>query len=355
MGKKRIGILGCSGSIGRQAVEVIRQNKDKFLLTLLANKSNKAELLKLGKEFPDAKIYFDSEEINFAETYKNCDIVINGIVGLDGLLPTIAVIKSNSQIATANKESIICGGEWIISELKSHNKQIIPVDSEHSTIFQCLMGEQSFEKIILTASGGAFRDFSYENLKNAKARDALKHPTWVMGNKITIDCATLMNKGIEIIEARTLFNTKNIDVVIHKESIVHSFVKFSDGNYKACLSSPDMRLPIQFALTYPERATTKIKDLDLFNLNLTFTKPNYQLFPCLEIAMNIENDTQATIMNSANESLVNLYMQEQIGFYDIPKYILKALNKFNNIKIQNLSDILIIDKEVKEYISLDKD
>lgn len=351
--KKRIGILGCSGSIGKQTLDVIRDNSDKFDVTLLANKSDKDCLVNLKMEFPNAETYFDTTEINCSQIYDNCDIVVNGIVGLSGLLPTMAVIKSKSKLASANKESIICAGELINKELNLSNKQIIPIDSEHSTIFQCLMGEKSenLDKIILTASGGAFRDFDYETLKKATAKQALNHPTWKMGKKVTIDCATLMNKGMEIIEAKHLFGTKNIDVVIHRESVVHSFVKFKDKNYKACLSSPDMRLPIQFALTYPDRLDIQMKDLDLFNLDLTFRAPNYELFPCLKIAKQIQNDSEATIMNSANDALVTLYQADKIAFYDIPKFIIMALEKFNNVKIMSINDIFDIDRNVKEYIN----
>lgn len=367
--KRKIAVLGATGSIGRTALESIRRYEDRLEVVLLANGSAKQSLLALDKEFcPEysfcqgerlllkngKEIPFDENFLTRSETFAGIDIVINGIDGIAGLKPTLAALEARCCLATANKESFVSAGSIINSVKKQNNAKIIPLDSEHSAAWQCIGNDTKYvDEIILTASGGAFRNYTKEQLSRAKAVYALRHPNWVMGKKVTIDCATLMNKGMEIIEAKHLFDAKKISVVQHDESIIHSMVRFSDGTVMANMSNPDMTLPIQYALSYPERWESKVKMLDFSLLtSLNFGKIDRKSFPCLEIAEEVAllGDVAGCVMNAANEVLVKAYLEDVIGFYDIPTNIEYALRKFaSKGNFENIEDVFCMDKEVREY------
>ena len=371
--KKRIVILGSTGSIGTQTLDVIRHYKDKFEVVGLACDSNILLLQKQIEEFKpkfvavsDEKAasklpkgdftLFDGEMATVSLCTVDCDIILNSLVGIDGLAPTITAIKFGRDIALANKETLVTGGDIVMPLAKEHNVKILPVDSEHSAIWQCLdfNVEKEISKILLTASGGAFRGKSKFEIKNLKARDALLHPTWSMGNKVTIDSATLMNKGLEVIEAMHLFNIapKDIEIVVHRESIIHSMIQFKDGSIIAQMSYPDMKLPIQVALNYPDRGDYTFTPLSFKNLQLNFEDVDLETFPCLKLALDCANKKglAPTIMNAANEELVKLYLKDKIGFYDISDYIEKALNKFDKGDQLSLFNIQNVDYDVREFI-----
>jgi len=357
--RKKVAILGSTGSIGTQALDVISKLGHQFEVVLLSGYSNTQLLTAQCQQFGVKSIYAKSdflplEDLAQAQTYENCDIVINGIAGLAGLMPSIAALQSGATLATANKESIICGWQFLQSAEAQGNGKIIPVDSEHSTIFRLLQGQNlaQVDKLILTASGGAFRDLTRDEIANKKARDALLHPVWKMGKKVTIDSATLMNKGLEIIEAKRLFGLGNIEVLGHRESIIHSMIQLTDNTIIAGLSSPDMRIPIAYALTYPIAEYSKVEQLDLIKTSkLHFFAIEQERFPCLEIAKRVSlgTEAQAVILNASNEIMVRAYLTDAIGFYDISYYIEQALDYFDNCAISKLDDIFSIDKEVKEY------
>ena len=286
------------------------------------------------------------------------DVVLTAVVGMIGLVPTMAAIKSKKTIALANKETLVTAGELVMREARKHNVEILPVDSEHSAIFQCLNGEnkKEIEKIILTASGGPFRGKKKEDLINVKKEQALKHPNWDMGRKISIDSSTLMNKGLEVIEAKWLFGVEadDIEVVVHPQSIVHSMVSFRDSSVMAQLGCPDMRLPIQYALTYPDRLETNFERLDFRKAStLTFEEPDMETFPCLRLAFEAlkMGGTYCAALNSANEVLVNEFLNDKIGFYDIPYYIERTLKEHKNRINPTLEDILEVDKETREFLA----
>ena len=374
--KKRIAILGATGSIGRQVLNVIGDEYEIALLSANVNGeflskeffayinpitivSNK----KYDVEKGDKNLHvFTTEVLSKPETFKNVDVVVNGISGLDGVLPSFAVLESGATLITANKETFVGAGYLFMERARVKGaklgEKIIPIDSEHSSVWQCLLGEklESIEKITLTASGGAFRDFSKEEISTKDASFALNHPTWKMGKKVTVDSATLMNKGFEIIEAKHLFNTKNIDVVVHRESIIHSMVTFKDGCSKIQFSAPDMRLPISFALTKPNRIndTLGLKVPTLYDLaDLKFSYPDYDRFPCLKIASEvalIESDYPSLIMCASDEVAVELYLKNLISFYDINDIIVKCLKKFNDGIVEKPTDVISIYQEVREYI-----
>lgn len=374
---KKIAVLGCSGSIGETTLNVIRNNRDSFAVSLLVNKSNLNRLKTLISEFKPNKAicidhdyyYCEGKEYKLKkntqnqdyckilankELYADSDAVVNGIVGLDGLIPTISTLMSGKILATANKESLVCAGD-LITKIKNQNNSVIyPVDSEHSTIWQLIDGKADLVKrIILTASGGAFRDFSVNDLKKAKAERALSHPTWVMGKKVTIDSATLMNKGMEIIEAKHLFDNKEISVVMHRESIVHSLIELVDNTVLAGLSTPDMTLPIQYALTYPNRIRSKVQSLDLIKSgSLNFSVLDEEKFPCLRLAKEVNKygDYAGTVLNAANEILVKKYIDNEIGFYDISEGVERSMQKFGlNGHFDSVEEVFCMDKQVKEY------
>lgn len=378
---KRITILGSTGSIGTQTLDVVRKNKDKFEVVAISANSSVDLLLEQILEFnPKYVAVYNEESANKLKNMipnnidiqvlssmeglvkicqlKEVDIVLTAVVGMIGLVPTMAAIKAKKTIALANKETLVTAGEIVMEEAKKNNVDILPVDSEHSAIFQCLNGERKkdVEKIILTASGGPFRGKSKEELINVTKNQALKHPNWDMGRKISIDSSTLMNKGLEVIEAKWLFDVdvEDIDIVVHPQSIIHSMVSFKDSSVMAQLGCPDMRLPIEYALTYPGRFETDFERLDLAKIaTLTFEKPDMETFPCLQLAFKVLKlgGTYPTVLNAANEVLVNEFLDDKIGFYDIPYYIERSLEQHNNRSNPTLEDILEVDKETREFLS----
>lgn len=376
--KKKITILGSTGSVGTQALDIIRESDryEVFALTCNTNISKVVEQAKLFSpryvvvfdetHYKSLKYELDSLSIDIlvgmdgliqVVTDKEVDIVLTSVVGNIGLKPTLEAIKAGKTIALANKETLVTAGEIIIPLAKQYGSKILPVDSEHSAIFQCLNGEssESLDKIILTASGGAFRNYSKDEIRILKASEALKHPNWTMGRKITIDSATLMNKGLEFIEAKWLFDvtSEQIEVVVHPQSIIHSMVQFKDHSVIAQLGVPDMRVPIIYALDYPERNINSVKPLDFTKLSaLTFEKPDLDRFPCLGIAIEALRlgGTMPTVMNAANEILVESYLKDKIGFYDISDTILSTMNRFSNIIKPTLDDIFEADLETRTYI-----
>lgn len=354
MNKIKVGIIGSTGSIGTQTLQVIAAHPDIFEVSLLSCRRNIKLLSNQIAEFnPSQVIHGETLALNDPETYNDCDVVVNGISGFAGLLPTIAVLNSEARLATANKESIVCYGHELIKLAAKRNKKIFPVDSEHSAILQCFEDVSNVQKIILTASGGPFKGFTREQLSKVSSDDAIKHPTWKMGLKVTVDSATLMNKGMELIEAKHIFGITEIDVLIHRESIVHSLVGFKDGSLKALLSVPDMSIPIQYALTYPRRIKGLAKELDLAEIGiLTFGKPDYERFPCLGIAKRIlhKGDYEGTILSVADEIAVEAFLNNKIGFYEISDTIEKCFNEFGSGDIRNVNDVLLLASEVKKYI-----
>lgn len=378
---KKITILGSTGSIGTQTLDVVRKNKDKFQVIAISANSSIDLLLEQILEFnPKYVAVYNEESANKLKEMipnnidiqvlssmdglvKICeleevDTVLTAVVGMIGLVPTMAAIKAKKTIALANKETLVTAGEIVMREAKKNNVEILPVDSEHSAIFQCLNGERKkdIEKIILTASGGPFRGKTKEELINVTKNEALKHPNWDMGRKISIDSSTLMNKGLEVIEAKWLFDVdvEDIDVVVHPQSIIHSMVSFRDSSVMAQLGCPDMRLPIEYALTYPKRSKTDFERLDLAKIaTLTFEKPDMKTFPCLELAFRALKlgGTYPAVLNSANEVLVNEFLNDKIGFYDIPYYIEKSLDNHKSINNPTLEDILEVDKETRIFLN----
>lgn len=363
---KSVILLGSTGSIGRQTLEVIRKYKDEFFVLGLACNSNVELLNAQIEEFKpryvcltdktkesllvkgDYVIVRDIDEL--AEI--DCDITLNAVVGISGLTATLKTLERGGTLALANKESMVTGGEYINANRQKYCGKILPVDSEHSAIFQCLHYERPNEevhKLILTASGGAFRDFTKEMLENVRATDALKHPNWNMGKKITIDCATMMNKGLEVLEAMYLYGlpSEKIDVVIHKQSIVHSMVEFVDGAVLAQMGYPSMIVPIQLALTFPSRKPSAVSYLDFSKVTeLNFALPNYDRFPVLRTALNVakEGGIFPIIMNGANEVLVDLFLKDKIKYNDIAYYLDRTLEKFQNERVESVPQIKKIDE-----------
>ena len=368
---KKLVLLGSTGSIGTQTLDIIDAFSDEWKviglsansnLDLLEKQARKYEPLyvvimneRAKKELEDrlsdlkATILVGEEGLEFLAGETDADFVINALVGAVGLKPTIAALKAGRKIGLANKESMVIGGEIINKYFPE--RDILPIDSEHNAIFQILEGEKSsdVENIILTASGGPFRNYSLESLKKVTVEEALRHPVWNMGNKITIDSATLMNKGLELIEAHWLFNQPydKIKVVIHPESIIHSMVEFVDGSIKAVLSTADMRLPIQHVLTFPERRQCKVKKLDLYEIaQLNFSKADYNKFTALKLAYQAgrAGGTMPVVLNSANEIAVSAFLKREITFLDITAIIEKVLNMHENIQDPLLEDIYEVDR-----------
>ncbi|MBR1769803.1 MAG: 1-deoxy-D-xylulose-5-phosphate reductoisomerase [Bacteroidales bacterium] len=379
MKKKHIAILGSTGSIGTQTLDVIRENRDLFVVDVLTAGSNAELLLAQALEFQpdtvviadetkygflqqalkdtDVKVFAGDKSIEDAVTFPDIDIVLTALVGFAGLRPTVRAIEANKVIALANKETMVVAGEIITRLASEHNVPILPVDSEHSAIFQCLQGEYQNEvrRIFLTASGGAFRGMKRKDLETITVKDALKNPNWAMGKKVTIDSATLMNKGLEVIEAKWLFNVdaRQIVPVIHPQSIIHSMVEFGDLSIKAQMSVPDMRMPIQYALSYPLRTPKKSSPLDLFEIaELTFEKPDRETFPCLDFAFQAidKGGNMPCIMNAANEVAVEYFLKEKIKFLEIPEMIDNAMKKFTFIGNPTLQDLFMTDAEVKKSL-----
>ncbi|MBO6118671.1 MAG: 1-deoxy-D-xylulose-5-phosphate reductoisomerase [Bacteroidales bacterium] len=377
--KKRIAILGSTGSIGTQTLDIIRMHKDLFEAEILTAGTNADLLIAQAKEFlPNAvviadktkflyvkealfddgiKVFAGSEAIEEVVTFSSVDIVLTALVGFAGLLPTVAAIKAKKPIALANKETMVVAGELITRLAAENNVPILPVDSEHSAIFQCIQGEwqNKIKNILLTASGGAFRGKKKEELKSISVKDALQNPNWTMGAKVTVDSATLMNKGLEVIEAKWLFgvDAKQITAVVHPQSIIHSMVEFEDGSIKAQLSRPDMRLPIMYALSYPSRLLTPQLAMNIFDItSLTFEKPDTQTFPCLTFAYKAieKGGNMPCIMNAANEAAVNKFLKQEISFLQIPEIIHNAMETFPFVKDCSFDDYIRTDKEVKQML-----
>ena len=373
---KSLIILGSTGSIGTQALDVCR--RDGYKVTALAAGSNIKLLEEQAREFkPSLVAVFDEEKakelkIRLADTdvkvlcgvdgvcevaQSEGDIVLNSIVGIAGLRPTLKAIEAGKTIALANKETLVTGGEIVNKTACEKGVKILPVDSEHSAIFQSLQGapEGSLKKILLTASGGPFFGKTKKDLENVTVKEALNHPNWSMGAKITIDSATLMNKGLEVIEAVHLFglSAKDIEVLVHRQSIVHSGVELSDGAVIAQLGTPDMKLPIQYALTYPERSNYAFEKLNLFKVGtLTFEKPDTDTFRCLPLCIEAINQggLAPTAVNGANEEAVRLFLEGRIKFLEIAELVEKALLSVNNKKEFELQDILETDKAARELV-----
>ena len=375
---KRIGILGSTGSVGSQALEIIGSNLDKFELIFISAFQNKKKIIDQIKEYkPKYACLSDGNKEDYNELIKidnntkilndpdslmdlcdlDVDLILNAISGYKGLFLSEKIIKNNIDIALSNKESIVQAGEILIKLAKENNTNIFPVDSEHSAIWQCLMGEkkENIKRLILTGSGGPFRKLSRNNFDNITKKDALNHPNWSMGSKITIDSATMMNKGFEVIEAHWLFGIEyhDIDIVIHPESIIHSMVEFIDGSIKAQLSIPTMLIPIQFALTYPDRIVNNDISFNfLDNNSLSFEKPDLNKFRCIKLAYDAgkSRGTYPTVLNVANDLAVDLFLKEKIKFLDIEKIIEKALNWHTNISNPNMNDIKDTMQLTENYI-----
>jgi len=374
--KKRIAILGSTGSIGTQTLDVIRQQSAHFEVEILTANNNAELLIKQAKEFvPNAvviankakysfvsealnklpiKVFAGSEAIGDVVEFQSVDIVLTAMVGFAGLLPTIRAIEAGKPIALANKETLVVAGDIITHLAMKHRVGIYPVDSEHSAIFQCLVGEQSpIEKIYLTASGGPFRGKNIDFLKKVTKKQALKHPNWDMGAKITIDSASLMNKGLEVIEAKWLFGLKQsqIDVIVHPQSIVHSIVQFQDGSMKAQMGLPDMKLPIQFALGFPERLKADFPRFSFLDFpQLSFEQPDYQNFRNLNLAFEAlkTGGNMPCILNAANEVAVQAFLEEKIAFLEMPMLIEKTMQKATFIKQASVNEYLSSDTESRE-------
>lgn len=366
-----ISILGSTGSIGRQTLDIVDHLGIRVAaLTAGSNVQRMAEQCRkyqpelavmasqeaahaLSEQIKDLKtqVLWGEEGLIAAATVASAECVITAVVGMVGLKPTLAAIREGKRIGLANKETLVCAGGLVMSEADKCGAEIIPVDSEHSAIFQCLMGsgrKEEVKRIILTCSGGPFYGMSREELEKVTKADALRHPNWKMGAKITVDCATLMNKGLEVIEAMRLYRMplEQVDVVIHRQSIVHSMVEFTDGAVMAQLGSPDMRLPIQLAMTYPNRETCPVEPLDLLSCGaLTFAAPDLESFPCLALARQCakEGGTACPAMNGANEEAVAMFLNDEIGFYDIYDLVSKAVEVVPFISDPNLEQILEAD------------
>jgi 1-deoxy-D-xylulose-5-phosphate reductoisomerase len=374
---KAIALLGSTGSIGTQTLDIVANYPDQFRIVGLAAGRNIALLANQIRQFkPEIVAIADPTQLNDLKAaiadvvpqpilvtgeagvvevaaYGDAQAVVTGIVGCAGLLPTIAAIKAGKDIALANKETLIAGGPVVLPLVAAHGVKLLPADSEHSAIFQCLQGvpEGGLRRIILTASGGAFRDWPVEKLAQVTVADALKHPNWSMGRKITVDSATLMNKGLEVIEAHYLFGVDydHIDIVIHPQSIIHSLIEVQDTSVLAQLGWPDMRLPLLYALSWPERIATNWEPLDLVKSgDLTFREPNHEKYPCMGLAYAAgrAGGCLPAVLNAANEQAVALFLDEKIAFLDIPRVIEKTCDRFQtqNTAAPSLEDILHADR-----------
>ena len=376
---KCVSVLGSTGSIGRQSLDIISRLPEVRVAALTAGTSVELMARQCRQFQPELAVMATQEaaaalraelsdlaiRINWGEeglieaaTMEDADCVITAVVGMVGLKPTLAAIRAKKRIGLANKETLVCAGEIVMAEAKKYGAEIIPVDSEHSAIFQCLMGsgdKREVKRLILTCSGGPFFGKSREELRQVTKADALKHPNWKMGAKITIDCATLMNKGLEVIEAMRLYDMplEKVDVVIHRQSIVHSMVEFVDGAVMAQMGAPDMRLPIQLALTYPERIECPVDGLDLLTCGpLTFSAPDLENFPCLQLAFDCakKGGTACPAMNGANEEAVARYLRDEIGFYDIYDLVSRAVDAVPFIENPTLEQVLEADKLARQAV-----
>jgi 1-deoxy-D-xylulose-5-phosphate reductoisomerase len=375
---KRVSILGSTGSIGVNTLNVIREHLDKFEVMALAAGQNRELLIEQIKEFKPrlVSIYderdaceirrevnssvevMSGEEGNIAvATYEGAELIVSAIMGKEAILPTYYAIDKGKRVALAAKEILVSCGEFIMEALRLKGGVIIPIDSEHSAVYQCLIGEdkEDIEKIFLTASGGPFWNLDKDRLKEVSVQEALKHPNWKMGKKITIDSATLMNKGLELIEAKFLFDVSpsKLDVIVHPQSIVHALVQFYDGSIKAQLSIPDMRIPIMYALSFPERFSLNIERLKLSQAErLTFYEPDEDKFPCLRLAKEALNMGHAMplILNAANDIAVQFFLDESILFLDIPRIIEETMLHYDNKRVKDIFEALELDREAREYV-----
>ena len=377
MSRKRLTILGSTGSIGTQTLEIVAAQPDSYQVETLTAGSNWQLLAKQAKEFNPERVVIAEDEyyaplkaalesldIEVASGNQavkeaganDTDLVISAIVGFAGLQPTLAAIKAGNNVGLANKESLVVGGHLIHEALEGSLAELLPIDSEHSAMFQCLEGNSisDVKRLILTASGGPFRGFSYEQLKQVRVEDALAHPNWEMGSKVTIDSATLMNKGLEMIEACWLFNVKpeQVDVIVHPQSIIHSMVEYQDGNVLAQLGAHDMRIPIQYAMTYPLRSAWNPQALD-FNkyYNLTFEQPDIDNFACLNLcyAAMQEGGSMPAVLNAANEVAVAFFLKGKLPFLDIPVVIERVMNKFTKCNNPQLEELIQLDRNVRIF------
>jgi len=375
---KCVSILGSTGSIGRQTLDIIDNlglpvaaltagssaqrmadqcHKYQPKLAVMATEAAAQQLKEMISDLP-TEVMWGEEGLIAAATIPDADCIITAVVGMVGLKPTLAAIRAHKRIGLANKETLVCAGQLVMAEAKKYNAEIIPVDSEHSAIFQCLMGShdrKEVKRILLTCSGGPFYGKTREELGVVTKADALKHPNWKMGAKITIDCATLMNKGLEVIEAMRLYDMplEQVDVLIHRQSIVHSMVEFTDGAVMAQMGTPDMRLPIQLAMTYPARSATPVDFLDLVTCGpLTFAEPDMEAFPCLKLARDCaaKGGTACPAMNGANEEAVALFLDDKIGFYDIYDLVSRAVEAVPFIAEPTLEEILEADRLAREAV-----
>ncbi|WP_017326448.1 1-deoxy-D-xylulose-5-phosphate reductoisomerase [Synechococcus sp. PCC 7336] len=372
---KAITLLGSTGSIGTQTLDLVAQYPDRFRIVGLSAHNNIARLAEQVRQFkpeivaisnpdklgelkdaiagcdPSPRLLAGSEGVCEVAAYGDANLVVTGIVGCAGLLPTLSAIAAGKDIALANKETLVAGGPVVLPEVKKYGINLVPVDSEHSAIFQCLQGVPAggLRRIILTASGGAFRDLPIDKLSSVTLADALKHPNWVMGRKITIDSATLMNKGLEVIEAHWLFgglDYDNIDIVVHPQSIIHSLIELQDTSVIAQLGWPDMHLPILYGISWPERIYTDWKPLDLVEVaSLTFKAPDHRKYPCMKLAYAAgrAGGTMPAVLNAANEAAVALFLNEQIGYLDIARLLEAVCDRHNTIAQPSLDDILEVD------------
>ncbi|MFI3324590.1 MAG: 1-deoxy-D-xylulose-5-phosphate reductoisomerase [Clostridia bacterium] len=377
---KKISLLGSTGSIGVQATSVVRTHLDKFEIVGLAAYSNIVLLEKQVREFkPQLVAVFDLEaanslKINISDTetkvvsginglcevacIESADIVLNSVIGMIGLRPTLAAIEAGKDIALANKETLVTGGQLVMSKAKEKGVKILPVDSEHSAIFQCLQGlhdSKELNRVIVTASGGPFFGKDIDFLKTVTPQMALKHPNWEMGAKITIDSATMMNKGLELMEAKWLFdlNPSQIDVLVHRESVIHSLVEFTDNSVIAQLGVPDMKIPIQYALTYPNRFACDVKKLDLWQWkNLSFFEADEHTFKCLASSKEamIRGGLAPTAINGADEEAVRLFLENKISFTDIAELVKAAMDNQKDVDSFNLEDILNADITARKFV-----
>jgi len=378
---KKVAILGSTGSIGIQALDILSRYSQYEFIAFSANNNidllekqalkyrpskvgviNKEKAAVLRERLPkEISVLSGKDCLVELATLPEIDVVLVSVVGISGLEATLAALKEGKDIALANKETLVAGGEIVMDTAKKFGRKILPVDSEHSAIFQCLQGtskKKEIKKIILTASGGPFRGYTIDELKKVNLEAALKHPRWNMGKKVTIDSATLMNKGLEVIEAKWLFDLSlnQIEVVIHPQSVVHSMVQFIDNSVLAQLGPTDMRLPILYAFSWPDRLTADIPELDFSQLgSLTFEQPNTDIFPCLNLAYEALRigGTMPAVLNAANEAAVELFLNESIHFTDIPAIVEKAMSFHSAIYNPSLEDILLADQETRDRIKKD--
>lgn len=372
---KNLSILGSTGSIGTQALDVVRAQPSQFHIKAMTAGKNiqlfkeqlkefapeyasvgaEKDAIELRKAFPKIEISYGMQGLCDAAVYSDVEMVLNGLLGMLGLRPTAEAIHAGKDIAFANKETLVAGGALIMEAVARKGIKFIPVDSEHSAIFQCMQGNP-VKKLILTASGGPFRGYTKEKLQNVSLEQALKHPNWSMGAKITVDSATMMNKGLEVIEARWLFDMmpESIEVIVHPESILHSAVEFCDGSIIGQLGLPDMKIPIAYALTYPLRMENVGTSLDFSELGaLHFEKPDIQTFRCLGLAYEAlkAGDSYTTVLNATNEEAVEAFLQNKIKFTQIPEIIEQALTVHKSTKIKNIDDIFNVEKEARAFVS----